>query len=142
MKSKLLLSLIATGSIFFIVSSCQSDNDLIYNRYYTSGSLLYHNHCENCHGINGEGLANLIPPLRDSVYLRKNLARLPCFVENGLKDPVMVSNKTFTGQAMPAQDNLSAIEIAEILTYVTNSFGNKAGLLDAAKVNSDLAACN
>ena len=43
---------------------------------------------------------------------------------------------------MPAQDNLSAIEVAEILTYVTNSFGNKLGLIDAPKVNADWSNCN
>ena len=137
MKTKLLILFAVLACIFF---SCQSEEQQTYNRYYSMGSVLYIQHCQNCHGTNAEGLGNLIPPFTDSVYLRKNLAQLPCFVKNGLKDTITVAGKKFSNN-MPAQGNLSSIEIAEILTYVTNSFGNKMGLLDAPTVNKDLARC-
>ncbi len=133
----ILLLLAATVTLF---TSCQSEEQQTYNRYYSMGSVLYIQHCQNCHGTNAEGLGNLIPPLTDSVYLRKNLAQLPCVVKNGLKDTITVAGKKFSGN-MPAQGNLSSIEIAEILTYITNSFGNKMGLIDAPKVNTNLAGC-
>jgi len=141
MKTKLLLLLFAVGCVVTIVASCQSEDEQMYNRYYSLGSILYQSHCQNCHGVNGEGLSSLIPSFQDSVYLRKNLGSLPCFVKYGLKSQITVSNKTYTGQQMPAQNNLSSIEIAEVLTYITNSFGNKMGLIDAPKVNEDLAKC-
>jgi len=137
MKTKLLLLIAAIACLLF---SCQSEESQTYNRYYSMGSVLYIQHCQNCHGTNAEGLGNLIPPFTDSVFLRKNLAQLPCFVKNGLKDTITVAGKKFSNN-MPAQGNLSSIEIAEILTYVTNSFGNKMGLIDAPKVNADLAGC-
>jgi len=142
MKIKLVLLLFAAGCIAIIITSCQSEGEQMYNRYYTTGTLLYRSHCENCHGVNGEGLNDLIPSFHDSVYLRKNLGNLPCFIKYGLKAQITVGNKTFTGQQMPAQGNLTSIEIAEVLTYVTNSFGNKIGLIDAPKVNNDLAKCD
>jgi mono/diheme cytochrome c family protein len=140
MRTPLLL-LFAIGIITVVVSSCQSESEMLYNRYYTSGSLLYRTHCENCHGVNGEGLSALIPSLHDSVYLKKNLNKLPCFIKNGLGDAIVVDGKIYNSK-MPAQGNLSAIEVAEILTYVTNSFGNKMGLIDAPKVNADWSNCN
>ena len=140
MRTPLLL-IFAIGIIAAVVSSCQSESEMLYNRYYTSGSLLYRTHCENCHGVNGEGLSALIPSLHDSVYLKKNLSKLPCFIKNGLGDPIVVDGKIYNSK-MPAQGNLSAIEVAEILTYVTNSFGNKMGLIDAPKVNADWNSCN
>jgi hypothetical protein len=129
------------ATILGVIASCQSENEQLYNRYYTSGSLLYRTHCENCHGVNGEGLGNLIPSFRDSVYLKQNINKLPCFIKYGLGTPITVTGKLYNSK-MPAQDNLTSIEVAEILTYVTNSFGNKLGLIDANKVNSNLAACN
>jgi len=140
MRTPLLL-IFVIGIIAAVVLSCQSESEMLYNRYYTSGSLLYRTHCENCHGVNGEGLSALIPSLHDSVYLKKNLNKLPCFIKNGLGDPIVVDGKIYNSK-MPAQSNLSAIEVAEILTYVTNSFGNKMGLIDAPKVNADWNNCN
>ncbi|OCX53191.1 copper oxidase [Mucilaginibacter sp. PPCGB 2223] len=132
--------LLLVGFYVAVVSSCQGEGEMTYARYYSVGSTIYINHCQNCHGNNGEGLGNLIPPFTDSVYLHKNLAQLPCFIKNGLKDTITVAGKKFSGM-MPAQSSLSPIEIAEVLTYVTNSFGNKMGLVDVSKVEKDLSNC-
>jgi len=140
MKAKYLFVILLLITVVAIISSCQSESEQMFNRYYTSGAMLYQGKCQNCHGMNGEGLGQLIPPFSDSVYLKKNIATLPCFIKNGANGPITVAGKTFNSK-MPAQDNLSAIEVAEILTYVTNSFGNKLGLVDAPKVTADLAAC-
>lgn len=140
MKNIFIYFLFLIACTVITIASCQSENEQTYNRYYSMGSVLYIQHCQNCHGTNAEGLGSLIPPFTDSAYLRKNLDRLPCFIKNGLKDTITVAGKKFSGN-MPAQGNLSSIEIAEILTYVTNSFGNKMGLTDAEKVNGALAGC-
>jgi len=139
MKVKLIL-LLCFVVVFCIITSCQNEGEMTYNRYYSVGSTIYNSKCQNCHGANAEGLNSLIPPFTDSVYLRKNLSRLPCFVRNGLKDTIVVAGKKFSG-IMPAQISLSPIEIAEVLTYITNSFGNKMGLVDAAMVERDLQGC-
>ena len=119
--------------------SCQSDSDVEYRRLYSSGSGLYTLHCQNCHGKNGEGLGLLIPPLNDSTYLKKNDRVLACFINNGLKGPVTVAGKAFDG-AMPAGE-LAPIEMAEVLTFVKNSFGNKLGSAGLQQVNDDLSHC-
>ena len=139
MKAKILL-IVCIGCIITMLSACLSDNEQMFNRYYTAGALLYRTNCQNCHGVNGEGLGALIPPFQDSVYLKHNLAKMPCFVKNGLTDTITVAGKTYSSK-MPPQDNLSDIELAEILTYVTNSFGNKLGVVDAPMVNNSLSSC-
>ncbi|HTK18134.1 MAG TPA: cytochrome c [Mucilaginibacter sp.] len=120
-------------------TACQSDENLEFKRYYSSGALVYQQHCQNCHGDNGEGLSALIPPLSDSTYLRKNLGSLPCYIKNGLKGQVTIKGKTFD-DAMPAND-LSPVEIAQVLTYIGNSFGNKLNTIDEQSVQMDLAGC-
>jgi mono/diheme cytochrome c family protein len=142
MKSKIiggigfLLSILIIPGMF---TSCQSDEQIEFQRYYSSGSLVYQIHCQNCHGAHGEGLLALIPPLTDSAYLKANKNVLACLVKYGTKGKVTIQNKAFEGTMPP--NNLSPIEIANVLTYVTNSFGNKLGTINNQQVTGDLGRC-
>ena len=122
-----------------LIISCQSEDSIEFKRYYTAGALVYQSHCQNCHGTKGEGLLALIPPLTDSTYLKTNAAQLPCNMRNGLKGKITVANKEFEG-AMPSSE-LTPMEIAQVLTYVKNSFGNKGATITVDEVNSNLAKC-
>ena len=139
MKLKVTVGIGILFILVAIISSCQSETQLEFKRYYSAGSLVYQTKCQNCHGAKGEGLAALIPPLTDQDYLSKNKALLACFVKNGLKGKINVSGRTFEGE-MPATD-LSTIEIAEVITYVTNLFGNKSGTITSNQVENDLKKC-
>ena len=125
--------------IITLIVSCESDEKLEFDRYYSSGSIIYQTKCQNCHGSNGEGLQALMPPLTDSVYLRTNKKKLACSVKYGLKGKITINNKSFEGE-MP-QNDLAPIEIAEVLTYVTNSFGNKATTITSQEVDGELGKC-
>jgi len=126
--------------IILVVVSCQSDQNIEFKRYYSSGALVYQQHCQNCHGANGEGLSALIPPLTDSAYLKKNKNALACFITSGLKGQININNKTFDN-AMPASD-LLPIEVGQVLTYIGNSFGNKLNTFNQQAVQANLARCN
>jgi mono/diheme cytochrome c family protein len=138
MKFKIIGGILLMLSILII--SCQSDEQLEFKRYYSAGSLVYQTHCQNCHGANGEGLQGLMPPLTDSVFLKTNKATLACFVKYGLKEKITISKRPFYSQ-MPPSDDLPPIEIANVLTYVTNSFGNNMGTINADQVAGDLGKC-
>lgn len=137
-KGVIIFSLFITCLI--LISSCQNEASLDYQRYYTVGKKVYDQHCQNCHGKQGEGLANLMPPLTDTVYLKENKRKIACFIKNGLSGPVIVQNKLYDGK-MPSEAHLSNIEIAQVITYITNSFGNKQGLHDLDMVTEDLKQC-
>ena len=130
--------ILSTIGIFFY--ACQSEEEITYARYYTAGKQLYESKCENCHGHDGAGLAMLYPPLTDSTFLKQNKEKLACYIKNGLQGPTLVSGKNYEG-IMPAQATLSDIEIAEIITYITNSFGNKQGFYPYQQVRDDLQKC-
>jgi len=130
---------IVSALIAVVIVSCQSEESLEFKRYYSSGAEVYLTHCQNCHGGNGEGLSALIPPLTDSVYLKNNKAALPCFVKKGLKGSITVHGKEFN-DAMPAGE-LSSMEIAQVLTYIGNSFGNKLNTISIDRVEADLDKC-
>jgi len=127
------------GLLLAVLVACQSEDQLEFKRYYTSGTVIYQGKCQNCHGDKGEGLSALIPPLTDSVYLKANKQQLACMVKYGLNKPIKVAGKAFYSQ-MPLND-LPPVEIAEVLTYITNSFGNKMGVVTTQMVEDDLKGC-
>lgn len=137
------MKLRVTGFIAIILivlgSSCQSDQDIEFNRYYSAGSLVYQQHCQNCHGDKGQGLQSLIPPLNDSTYLKNNKTKLACIVKNGLEGKVTINGHVFDDQMQG--DDLSPIEIAKVLTYISNSYGNKLGTITLEQVQGDLKNC-
>jgi len=125
-------------SAFFY--SCQSEAELEYQHYYTIGKSVYQTNCQNCHAENGEGLGDLIPGLQKADYLSKNKNKLACLIQNGQQGLIVVNGKFYNGK-MPSQAQLAPIEIAEVITYVTNTFGNKQGVYGLERVTADLGRC-
>lgn len=138
MKLKVISGIGLLMAVLFF--SCQSDSELEYSRYYSAGTVIYQNRCQNCHGKDGQGLSALMPPLTDTAFLKANKASLACFVKYGIKGKLLIINhQPFEGN-MPVTD-ISPIEIAEVLTYVTNSFGNKTGIITSGQVTDYLNKC-
>ncbi|MNX97005.1 Cytochrome c-552 precursor [compost metagenome] len=108
--------------------------------YYVNGRDLYIKHCQNCHGANGEGLGTLTPPLTDTIFLKQNRQKLACFIKNGIKAPINVGGQEYEG-SMPDFASLHNIDIAQLLVYITNSFGNKQGMYTPEEVAAALKDC-
>jgi mono/diheme cytochrome c family protein len=81
--------------------------------------------CMQCHQETGLGLPGQYPPLAGSEYVLGDKRRLAAIVLNGLSGEVHVKGATFNG-TMPPWATRDDEEIAGVLTYVRNSFGNKA----------------
>src|ERR1700742_4423397 len=134
---KLTVIAVLASAVIILAISCQSDEQVEFRRYYSAGSLTYINHCQNCHGAKGEGLGALIPPLTDSVYIKNNKDKLACFLKYSLRGKITISGRDYQ-ERMP-QSDLPPIEMANVLTYIANSFGNKSGTINADMVDKDLA---
>ncbi|HVY32238.1 MAG TPA: copper-containing nitrite reductase [Polyangiaceae bacterium] len=99
-----------------------------------TGQTLFAANCGACHQASGVGLPGSIPPLAGSDFFVKNdKQRVLSVVLNGLSGQVTVNGNTFNG-AMPAWNHLSNDELANILTYVFNSWGNSHGVVSPADV--------
>ncbi|ADY52014.1 hypothetical protein Pedsa_1452 [Pseudopedobacter saltans DSM 12145] len=136
MRKHLLWTLFAGVAILSIISSC-SEEEIKYKRYYSDGLTLYKDHCQSCHMQDGTGLRGIIPPLTDTTFLSKNRDKLACIVKYGLSDTIVIHGETYQ-TPMPAESHLAAIDIAKILTYVTNTFGNSQGIYDVTEVEAAL----
>lgn len=109
-------------------------------QYTIQGKQLYQTYCMNCHQEDGKGLAQLYPPLAGSDYLLADLPRAACIIKNGSMEEITVNGVKYN-QMMPANPTLTPLEIAEILTYITNSWGNEKGLTPVKEVEKWIAAC-
>lgn len=96
------------------------------------GKRTFFSSCFACHGQDGKGVPGVFPPLAGSDFLAADKDRAIRIVLKGLTGPVTVNGTTFNS-AMPPQP-LNDDQVAEVLTFVMNSFGNKIGTVDAADV--------
>lgn len=100
-----------------------------------AGKPLYEKYCSGCHQPAGLGMANAFPPLAKSDFLLADKQRAVGIVLNGLSGEVVVNGQKYNG-AMPNFAYLKDDEVANILTYVLNSWGNSGGGVATAAVTS------
>jgi mono/diheme cytochrome c family protein len=108
---------------------------------FVQGSKLYakDGYCSTCHQSNGKGLAaSGFPPLSKSNWVTGNEDRLIKIVLKGLMGPMELNGVKYDGQVpmTPFGGLMNDQEIAAVLTYVRNSFGNKASVITPAQVKS------
>ena len=99
--------------------------------------------CMTCHQPDGTGLsASGFPPLAGTLWVEGSEERLIKLVLKGLQGPMEVSNTKYSGQVpmTPFEGMLNDEEVAAVLTYVRNSFGNKAPAVTPEKVKAVRAA--
>ena len=105
---------------------------------YTKGSEVYRRegHCITCHQENGLGLpAAQFPPLAGTSWVNGDPQRLIKLTLHGLFGPIDVKGKAYPGLVpMTPFKGLSDEEIASVLTYVRNTFGNRASVILPAMV--------
>ncbi len=82
--------------------------------------------CTTCHQPDGKGLAGTFPPLAGQKDLMGDCVRHAGFVVHGLMGEIVVDGAKYNG-AMPAQNVLTDDEIAAVISFERNSFGNTFG---------------
>jgi glucose/arabinose dehydrogenase len=99
----------------------------------TKGRDLYASHCLACHGPDGTGAKDLIPPLSGAPWVTGDKGRLIRTMLKGLNGEIEVNGKKYN-QEMPAFAHLEDSDLAEILTFIRNQFGNKASAVIPGEV--------
>lgn len=126
MKANKFFSVIAAGAIITLYA-CGGSKDNPQEKaddlssINIKGDEIYKNNCQACHQVNGEGISNTFPPLAKSDFL-SNKEQVIAQVINGRKGEITVNGIKYNN-VMPPQP-LSDSEIAAVLNYVYNNFGN------------------
>jgi mono/diheme cytochrome c family protein len=108
---------------------------------YNEGRIIYNKegYCKTCHQADGKGLAVAgFPPLTPNNWVNGNDDRLIKLVLKGVMGPIEVNGKKYPGQVpmTPFGGLLKDQEVAAVLTYVRNSFGNKGTAISPEKVKA------
>jgi mono/diheme cytochrome c family protein len=140
MRNKLVYFILLAIAFTSMIQSCQNETSINFKRYYVNGKGIYEKNCQNCHGSDGKGLGTLYPPLTDSTYLKLNRNKLACIIRNGQTGTVKINNIPYVG-IMPGNETLADIDIAQVIVYISNSFGNKQGFYDSDIAKKDLEKC-
>ncbi len=104
------------------------------------GKRVFMQTCFACHQATGEGLPGVFPPLAKSDYLMADKARSIRAVLKGVTGAITVNGKEFNGMMPPVQ--LNEEQIANVLSYVRNTWGNSGDLVtvdEVKRVHADLA---
>ncbi|WP_109829266.1 c-type cytochrome [Reichenbachiella versicolor] len=134
MKSKAAISIILFITPIFV--ACSQDVKL--KQYIAKGEELYLANCIHCHQADGSGLAAVIPPV-NSDFSIKNKAFSICVIKNGLQGEIEVEGQTYNGN-MPSVA-FTDLELAELITYLNNSWGKQESITTISEVEDALKNC-
>lgn len=98
-----------------------------------TGKDIYLKYCLTCHQIDGSGVPSTYPPLQKSTWVNGDKTRLIKVVLNGLEGEIDIEDETYNG-IMPKQDQLTDKQIALVLTYLRQTYGNKASAVNPNEV--------
>ncbi len=130
----------------FLLSACSHNPDsgktssVKFKQYYVHGQQLYLKHCSNCHQSNGSGLGRVYPPLNTSDFMENNFEEVICLIRYGKSGELIVNGLQFN-QPMQGIRALSDLEIAEIATYIYNTWEHERGIVEVKEAARILVTC-
>jgi mono/diheme cytochrome c family protein len=122
MKNRAFWAFIVMGA----TAACNNTEKIKHSQYIAEGAELYKNNCANCHQTDGTGLEGLYPNISKNLKTYTD-SQLACIIKNGIK-------------AMPAS-KLEALEIAETITFIRHTWGQKDSLTSIAVVEEAMLKC-
>lgn len=96
-----------------------------------NGKAVYETYCMSCHQENGNGIEGAFPSLvKTGNLVDKN--RLVQVITKGMRGPIAVKGVKYNGEM--ASVDLTEKEVADVVNYIRNSWGNKAPMIKATDV--------
>jgi glucose/arabinose dehydrogenase/mono/diheme cytochrome c family protein len=124
------VALLAVGLVALVPSAAQAADAARLQR----GQELYVRNCFACHQLDGAGVPGVFPPLAQSDYLAADVDRSIRAVCEGLTGEIVVNGQRYSGVMPPIV--LDDRDVADVFTYVLNSWGNPGGEITTETVAS------
>ena len=99
------------------------------------GNIVYKQYCLTCHQADGGGVPRMNPRLIKTSYVTGDKSKLIKWVLQGSVEKVAIDGQTYSNN-MPPQKNLTDQQVADVLTYIRSSFGNKSSAIFATDVKA------
>jgi len=100
------------------------------------GKGVYAQYCQVCHQASGEGLAGNYPPLAGTEWVTGDKSRLIGIILNGLEGEIEVNGEKYNN-IMASHSYLTDKQIADVLTYIRQSWGNEASAVTPEEVAAE-----
>jgi len=148
MKVSNFLRIMLLGLAAMAINACAQDSDsgqadtVVHDAEVASGAMddvmargesVFLSTCAACHQPTGQGLPGAFPPLAGSDFLAGNRRVVMQAALFGLSGPITVNGADYNG-VMPSVGYLSDQELADVLTYVFNSWGNAFAAVNVDEV--------
>jgi len=130
---KVAVCAIVTISIFFVCTAFFQEYDL--PKSIERGKGVYISNCMECHLEDGTATPYQYPPLAKADYLLKSADTLITIILEGQTGEVVVNGEKYNDQMLP-QNYLSDAQIADVLNYIRNSWGNKMAAIIPQQVKA------
>jgi mono/diheme cytochrome c family protein len=99
------------------------------------GKNIYEQYCLSCHQADGSGVPGMNPPLIKTSWVKGDKKKLIKWVLQGSAENVPIDGQSYSNN-MAAQNFLKDQELADVLTYIRNSFDNKQSAVTATEVKT------
>lgn len=99
-----------------------------------NGAALFSSLCAACHQPTGLGLPGVFPPLAASEWVNGSPGTAAAIVLHGVTGPLTVAGKDFNGTMPAFKDQLSDEQLAALLTYIRDQWGNSSAPVTATDV--------
>lgn len=105
--------------------------------WFVPGRKVYGTYCVGCHQGNGAGAPGQFPPLAKSDWVNvEGPNRMVRIVLNGIQGPLKVNGVDYNNAMLAWRDQLTDQDIANVISYVRNEWGNKGSAATAAEVKA------
>ena len=106
--------------------------------FYEAGKHTFALYCASCHQANGKGVDDSFPPLAGNANL-KDLGLVVKTVRTGKTGHVVIEGKSFNSAMPPIGAGFTPKQVAEVATYIRNSWGNSFGGVTVEQVQQHLS---
>lgn len=98
------------------------------------GAQVYTTNCAGCHGASGQGVPATFPPLAKNSYVTGDPKAVIHTLLYGLHGKIVVNGTTYNGEMPAWKTQLSNADVAQVASYIRNSWGNTASKITQADV--------
>lgn len=110
-------------------------NDDLDKDVVAGGEKIYSVYCGTCHQRNGQGASGRFPTLAGTPWVTGDKERLITIVLKGLEGRIEVKGEPYDN-LMPQHSFLDNKEVANVLTYIRQNFGNEASAVTTEEVSA------
>jgi mono/diheme cytochrome c family protein len=125
--------LVALPVCAILVMAAQTKPKPVPKKVMENGKKVYDMYCLACHQADGGGVPKLNPPLVKTTFVLGDKKKLVQIILKGMTEQVEINGNTYDNVMAP-HDFMTDQEISDVLTYVRNSFGNKASAVGVGEV--------